>query len=521
MRDHGQGRRNHGRHTILMKAVLAALAFVATLATARTSHAIVRPPGVALWPGGIVRVCWQTQRSTDGGGNPVNPHTRADWAVLSNVVRDTMRNTWGRVANIEFTGFGDCTSNASTALGGWVAINLALPPCGNAAQCPQNGNTGIGYYASNWNGMRLNPDLNGATSDDFRAQVMHETGHALGFEHEFTRVDNPRNSGCAYDADPANIVGTTYGTPFDYPSIMNYSYDWNCPPAKSVPRPFRLSAYDIVGVQAAYGLHSAGQLVAQSGGCMNIPMPYSPGGALQTYECQQNGANSIWQLRANDSLISDPFYAAFIDVPWAQSSPGVTLDTNNMNSPPSGNQIWHPRDGYQIKGIGETCLDIPNGNIANGQRVQIYTCHGGWNQQWRAYADGTIRPASNSGYCLDVPGGWNSPGNVLQLWQCWGGVNQQFRFDNNGEIIFNVPGGNCLNVQTGTPSPGNAVQLYSCNGGANELWHLTMAIRGTNGLCVESQGSSSANHTPIIQNTCSSAPGQQWDYYVYNFNGFN
>jgi hypothetical protein len=363
----------------------------------------------------------------------------------------------------------------------------------------------------------------GASTDSFRAQVIHQTGYALGFQNEYDRADNPRNSGCPVaDINHVNDTGWNFGTMFDYLSIMNFAYDQGCPPSRTLPQPFRLSAYDTIGIQNAYGRHSPGQLVAQSGGCLNIPMPYSPGGVLQTYECQQNGSNSLWQFSPNDSQVFAPWFAAYIDVPWAASWPGVQLDANNRNAPVSGNQIWHPFYGYEIRGIGETCLDIPNANIANGQPVQIYNCNGGGNQRWRAYPDGTIRPGANTAYCLDVPGGWNGQGNVLQLWQCWGGINQQFRIDNSGEIIYNVPGGNCLNVQGGTPSPGNPVQLYPCNGGANELWHLSLAINGNNGLCIESQGNSSLNHTPVIQNSCnSSTPGQQWDYYFYNFTGFN
>jgi hypothetical protein len=517
MLEHGSHLRR--RTTAWIKALVATLAFGAAITTSRPSHALVQGGG-ALWPGGIVRVCWETQMSPDGGGNPVNPHTRADWVVLSNAVRDAMRNTWGRVANIEFSGFEDCTSNMNTAMAGWVAINLALPPCAGTG-CPQNGNTHEGYVSSSWTRMRLNPDLNGASSDDFRAQVIHETGHALGFTHEYFRTDNPRNTGCYWGAnDPTRVTGTTYGTPYDAVSMMNYSYDGACTPETTLQRPFHLSPYDIVGIQNAYGRHSSGELVAESGACMNIPMPYSVGATLQTYECQQNGANSFWQLRS-DNLITAPYYNSFLDVPWAQTWAGLQLDSNNVNTPISGNQQWHPTNGVQIRGMGETCLDIPNGNIANGQTVQIYNCNGGWNQQWRTFPDGTIRPAWNIGYCIDVPWGWNGQGNVLQLWQCWGGVNQQFRFDNSGAIVFNVAGGNCLNVQGGTPTPGSAVQLYPCNNGANELWHLSLSISGTNNLCVESQASSSANHTSVIQNTCSAVPGQQWDYYPNNFTGFN
>lgn len=475
-----------------------------------------------LWPGGVVRVCWETQRSVDGSGNPINPHTRPDWSTISALVRDTMRSTWGRAANIEFTGFIDCPSNSDTGNAGWLAINLSThAPVPPGARDDSGGNTLVGYAgAGTWTRMRLDPEQFGGDLEMLRGQVIHETGHALGFEHEWDRADNPHNTGCTVaDGNRAGTNGDYLGTSFDIPSIMNFTYDQGGPGCQ-LPQPYALSAYDIVGVQKAYGRHSAGQLVAHSGGCLNIPLPYSVGGVLQTYECQQNGGNSLWQF--SDNHISAPYYGAFVDNPRSNPSPGVQLIAYTRNSPVTSNQVWHPTNGYQIRGIGDTCLDIPSGNITNGQPIQIYRCNGGANQQWRAFADGTIRPASNTSYCLDVPNGSNTVGNVVQLWQCWGGINQKFRFSNSGEILFNVPFGNCLNVRSGTPSSGNLVQLYRCDGGANESWHLSLSISGSNGLCIESQDSSSLNHTRINQNTCNGRiAGQQWDYYFYNFTGFN
>jgi hypothetical protein len=35
-----------------------------------------------------------------------------------------------------------------------------------------------------------------------------------------------------------------------------------------------------------------------------------------------------------------------------------------------------------LTGIGDTCLDVPDGDTANGTPVQIFTCHGRRNQRW-------------------------------------------------------------------------------------------------------------------------------------------
>jgi hypothetical protein len=474
----------------------------------------------ALWPGGVVPVCWETGLASDGSGQPVNPHTRADWPTLSAFVRDTMRSTWGRVANVNFVYFGDCPATTASGNAGYVAINMGG---GVNMTC---GNTTPGYNPNGWTRMRLdtgctfgNPD----TWGEFRGQVMHETGHALGFQHEFDRArpDSTRNSGCVVaDGNHLNNTGPTYGTAFDIPSIMNYSYDQGAPSC-ALPRPFRLSGWDIVGVQNAYGRRMPGTLLPASGDCLDLPLPYSSGESLQVYACQRS-SNQVWQLSPGGAIWS-PSYVSFVDVPWSLTSPGVWLDGNVPNTPQTLNQTWRPLSGYQVRGVGDTCLDVPYGNIADNQYVQIFSCNGGLNQRWRAYTDGTIRPMGNQSFCLDVPYGSAYAGNLLQLYHCNGGASQRFAFQDSGEIRFQNL---CLDVVSGTPSSGNNVQLYPCKSAgdqsrANQLWHLTMSINAFSGLCIEAQGGSSLDHTPIIQNTCNgNSSGQEWDYYFRSFVGF-
>jgi len=481
--------------------------------------------GGTLWPtsGGthVVPVCWETGLANDNSGNAVNPHTRSDWPTLSATVRDTMRSSWGRVANIEFVWFGDCPSNSSSGNAGYLAINLGG---GNNASCAS---THVGYSgSSSWTRMRLDPGCTNGVDDywtDFKGQVMHETGHALGFEHEFDRSDNPRNTGCTVaDGNHVNNASTRYGTSFDVPSIMNYSYDQGGPGC-ALPRPYRLSAWDIIGVQNAYGRRTAGELVALSGGCLDIPLPYVSDENLQVFSCNK-GTNQAWRLKSFGSFFGQIYNPAEHGYAGIHSGAGAGEHVAVGEYLSAGyNQSWQT-DGYQIRGIGDTCLDVPSGVISAHQSIQIYECHGGNNQLWKIYNDGTIRPVGDTGYCLDVPWGSAVSGNVLQLYPCHGGASQQFSVQDSGEIRFQ---GLCLDVTYGTPSGGNPIQLYSCKSAGdpsrvNQLWHLTTSMRSWNdsGLCFEAQGGSSAEWTSIVQNPCNGSARQQWDYYFMSFTGF-
>jgi hypothetical protein len=96
------------------------------------------------------------------------------------------------------------------------------------------------------------------------------------------------------------------------------------------------------------------------------------------------------------------------------------------------------------------CLDAENdshGNPSqNGDRVQVFTCLGGKNQEWNEVLVSSQGPDTNyfkivneaSGKCLDA---------------------ENDRYDN--------PDNN-----------GDKVQLFTCNGGSNQLWQLSDTIYG-------------------------------------------
>jgi hypothetical protein len=126
----------------------------------------------------------------------------------------------------------------------------------------------------------------------------------------------------------------------------------------------------------------------------------------------------------------------------------------------------HPMAG------GIFCVDIPdNGRpLQNQDIVQIFQCHGGSNQQFRLFSDGTFRLGSTN-FCLDVPNFGRPPQahDLLQIYQCNGGTNQQFDILGDGSIRSRW-GGLCLDIPDNGRPPQNwdRPQLYQCHGGINQ-----------------------------------------------------
>ncbi|KOV83131.1 lectin [Nocardia sp. NRRL S-836] len=118
-----------------------------------------------------------------------------------------------------------------------------------------------------------------------------------------------------------------------------------------------------------------------------------------------------------------------------------------------------------ITGLGGKCLDVTDGNTANGNQPQLWDCVGGPNQTWTLGTDGTVR---GLGKCLDVTGNSTADGAAVQLWDCFGGPNQ--RWTASGGTLVNAGSNRCLDVRDGNTANGARLQIWSCTGGPNQRW---------------------------------------------------
>ncbi|MGW7514244.1 glycoside hydrolase family 19 protein [Streptomyces sp. NPDC054796] len=122
--------------------------------------------------------------------------------------------------------------------------------------------------------------------------------------------------------------------------------------------------------------------------------------------------------------------------------------------------------GSQISGFAGKCVDVADGNSANGTQVQLYDCNGTEAQRWTMPGDGTIRAF---GKCLDVWEKGTAAGTSVQLWDCHGGPNQQWVVSEAQDIV-NPAADKCLDVRGYNSANRTPLQIWTCTGAANEKW---------------------------------------------------
>ena len=118
----------------------------------------------------------------------------------------------------------------------------------------------------------------------------------------------------------------------------------------------------------------------------------------------------------------------------------------------------------QIVGYGGMCLDVRGPSTADGTAVQIWTCNGVAEEQWRLVSGQIV---GYGGMCLDVRGPSTADGTAVQIWTCNGVAEEQWRLV-SGQIVGY--GGMCLDVRGPSTADGTAIQIWTCNGVTEEQW---------------------------------------------------
>ncbi|CAK5270007.1 unnamed protein product [Mycena citricolor] len=192
-----------------------------------------------------------------------------------------------------------------------------------------------------------------------------------------------------------------------------------------------------------------------------------------------------------------------------------------------------------IKVFGDKCIDVTDGVVANGTKLQIWTCvDGSANQQWISVKDSTLR-LNGTNMCIDWTGGSTTPGTPLQLWTCafrntnqiWGG---QAESRASGSILATVishsPTDNVAHcIAAESNADGAAVVIAGCvqvsitdqlpNG--NNTWTAPTAgftgpITTYDNKCLDVTDGSAANGTKLQIWTC--VPGSKNQMFTNNGN---
>jgi ricin-type beta-trefoil lectin protein/alginate lyase len=143
--------------------------------------------------------------------------------------------------------------------------------------------------------------------------------------------------------------------------------------------------------------------------------------------------------------------------------------------------------------------------------------------------DGTFVPTSasvgplvraGSGKCLDVKDGQTADGAALQQWSCSGGPNQSFRLDDAGGghvKIVHASSSKCVDVAAAGTANNTKVQLYRCNGTAAQTWvtedrgggYVQLRNPHSN-RCLDVVGASNDDGAGVQIYDCNGTSAQSW-----------
>lgn len=464
---------------------------------------------------------------------PFNP------TALRSLIRQAVTDAWQRAGNIELYGWGDCPIDAATnkhkdsQLTHTIVIQFSRPydppanqACTTTDQCQAttlnsqctNGVCTAG--AVDWSTigmtttdtvMQYNWKALQDGTDTFN--LVHEFGHAIGFDHEWDRPD--WNFGIPASCGNVVPVPGTYWTSLpDQQSKMQY-----CNPDASGRTDRFLSAGDILGMQKAYGRKYQGSLVGYGGMCADIQGGSLANGApVIAYPCRGQANDTF--LSPNDNLLhlattqNKCLTVAYGVAP----NPVVSWDCGNF-----ANQQYVLGDvfvaGAEWRAMGNLCATAVSG------KIQMQACDNSAAQRWlvqqpNAFLRYDMIQSVGTGLCVASATPTGAVGQELVLVGCSiFDTAQRFTFPGGGLLRSANNSGLCLNVVGGQPVAGSRIAFgNSCNPSAppqSAQFYLRGRVKSLN-ACMQIMGTGATGDI-VSQQPCDlfNTTTQIWDYYAF------
>jgi hypothetical protein len=404
----------------------------------------------------------ESSRDVDCLGQVIAPDSsgKAQVDQMRAFVRKMIEDTWQRYANIELAGWGDCpiSTDASgyrfNSRASWKGIMIRFSHSDADAENSTDYTQVLGKDPNNATLIQYNAPAiyHGGLYDQDLGNLVHEFGHALGFEHEWKRPD------------------------------------WN-----SYSCPDGLIRSNVNLSKCIEGSNG------NTGNGTPIIISDCTGSDQQNWtRLTPGGQTSITTLSVTVNKVKK-----CMDVSGSGTADGTKVQLWDCNGTVA--QQWQQVDGRPgalVNPNSGKCLDLPNSNTTNGTQLVINPCNGGASQHWGEEASSTTLgtppdQGSIMQYCTQ--GGMSAVG-YLSSWDILGLQNAYGRKYTGSLVGYR---GQCANIQNGSTQAGAPIIAFPCRGGSNDTWFRTnttyeyfQAGKTSPNLCLNVQGNSVPN--PII-----------------------
>jgi hypothetical protein len=457
------------------------------------------------WGGTRVRLFgvtnpWQTRYLHICNHLPVEPSEETAALDFWQHARSLVESSWGRIVNRQLVEWADC-SGAFTP-----EVEVSLFSTGpSSSELGDPGPKQIREVALNIHATDV--------------EILYVFGRALGFEHEYGRhaytgtcVRCSNNSQCT-EGDRTTCLPSGYcGNPADHESIMAAP---DCGGLESIRK---LSAWDALGAQLAYGPKPPGSFVDRSGFCLDVGGGTGvPGEGMILWSCGEPTGEKFYK---SPSGLTAMFQRGDVCVTFSDSlsvSAATPLFTSVCDE--AAREQEFQLQSMRLRTMGNLCVAATSATA--GAELAVYDCSEPEVTpelaRWSLLTQQLLLEGSD--LCISVHSD-REPGTRLTLEPCDPAALSQrvsldsglIRFDWDKDHVGLLDG--CVRVRDPYPTRGSPlVSWSSCNASRrDEFFYASGPVTGS-GQCMEPLGATGEPDTAVGLTPCTGESRQDWDFY--------